>query len=81
MTVMLLELPPRAVVPLHGHPHEWLGTALEGGFELIIGGGRGNTKTGDMSIIPGGVPDQAIGSEGTALFFDVWSPPRGKPLH
>jgi quercetin dioxygenase-like cupin family protein len=80
MMMMLLELPPGAVVPMHSHPHEQLGIVLEGEFELIIGSERRDMKAGDMYIIPGGVPHQAIGSQKKALFFDVWSPPREELL-
>lgn len=74
--MMLLELPPGATVPTHGHPHEQLGIVLEGEFELVVGSERRHMQAGDMHIIPGGVPHQAVGSEEKARFFDVWSPPR-----
>ena len=80
MMMMLLELPPKANVPLHSHPHEQVGIVIEGEFELTIGTERKRMKAGDMYIIPGGVPHQAIGSDKKALFFDVWSPPREKLL-
>ncbi len=76
MMMMLLELPPGAVVPMHSHPHEQVGIALEGEFDLIIGGERRRMRRGDMYIIPGGVPHQALGLDQKAVFFDVWSPPR-----
>ncbi len=80
MMMMLLELPPGAVVPMHSHPHEQLGIVLEGEFALVIGGERRDMKAGDMYIIPGGTPHEAIGSAKKTLFFDVWSPPREKLL-
>jgi len=76
MMIMLLELHPGAVVPLHSHPHEQAGIVIEGEFDFIIGTERRRVKPGDMYIIPGGVPHQAIGSDRKAVFMDVWSPPR-----
>jgi len=78
--MLLLELPPRAVVPMHSHAQEQLGIVLEGEFALAIGSERREMKAGDMDIIPGGVPHEAIGSGKKALLFAVGSPPREKPL-
>lgn len=76
MMIMKLELPAGATVPMHTHPHEQVGIVLDGEFDFIVGTQRRRMKAGDMYIIPGGVPHQAIGLDKPAVFFDVWSPPR-----
>ena len=73
--MMLLELPPRASVPLHSHPHEQVGIVIEGEIELTIGTERKRMKAGDMYIILGGIPHQAVGSDTKARFLPGPRPP------
>ena len=71
-----LELDAESLVPTHHHPHEQAGILLEGDLELTIGNETRLCKTGDMFIIPGGVPHCARPVNGPALVLDVFSPPR-----
>ncbi len=74
-------LQPGAMVPLHSHPHEQLGTGLEGELMLYIGGlepehGR-LIRSGDSYVIPGGVLHAARNdSNAPCVALDVFSPLR-----
>ncbi len=74
-------LQPGSVVPLHSHPHEQMGTGLEGEMLLFIGGMEDKysriIRAGDTYVIPGGVPHaaKAVGDV-PAVALDVFSPPR-----
>ncbi|NWJ48564.1 MAG: cupin domain-containing protein [Chloroflexi bacterium] len=74
-------LEPGALVPLHSHPHEQMGTVLEGEFIFYIGGlaeenGKRVTK-GDIYLAPGGVLHAArsIGDK-PCLTLDIFGPIR-----
>jgi quercetin dioxygenase-like cupin family protein len=72
---------PGTFVPLHSHPHEQLGTTLQGEMLLYIGGLEEKyaqvVKAGDTYVIPGGVLHAArpLG-DGHCIVLDVFSPPR-----
>jgi quercetin dioxygenase-like cupin family protein len=72
----LIEIGPAAIVPNHTHPHEQAGMALQGEFELTIGGETRRLKQGDAYVIPGGVEHSLVGSDGWSLALDIFSPPR-----
>ena len=72
----IVEIAPRAVVPIHSHPHEQAGVMLQGEFDLTVGGETRRMKPGDAYVIPGGVEHSVLGSDGWALALDVFSPPR-----
>ena len=65
-----------ALVPIHTHPHEQMGTGLEGEFELIIDGEARSIRAGDAYLIPSSVPHSARSLNGPARALDVFSPPR-----
>jgi len=44
---LLVEIPPRGVIPEHSHPHQQMGTCLKGKAEI--------TSTGERSIVDEGV--------------------------
>ncbi|GIX06085.1 MAG: cupin [Candidatus Poribacteria bacterium] len=71
---------PDGVVPEHSHPHEQMGTVLEGAFELVIAGERRTVQVGDAYWIPGGVPHSARALGRPALALDIFSPPREEYL-
>ncbi len=74
-------LEPGANVPLHSHPHEQLGTMLEGEIVLYMGGmdeehGR-VIKAGTAYVIPGGVLHGARNfANEKALAIDIFAPLR-----
>lgn len=74
-------LQPGSFVPLHSHPHEQMGTGLEGELLLYIGGLEDKyaqvVRAGDSYVIPGGVPHAARpAGDSTCVVLDVFGPPR-----
>ena len=72
----MVEVGPKAVVPMHTHPHEQAGIVLQGAFEFTVGGETKQLRQGDAYIIPGGVEHTLVGSDGWFLALDIFSPPR-----
>lgn len=67
-----------ALVPQHSHHNEQLTYILEGALEFRIGADRGEVVTvraGEVLVIPGDVPHEALAIEDT-LDVDVFCPPR-----
>ncbi|MEI7554263.1 cupin domain-containing protein [Candidatus Chlorohelix sp.] len=81
VTMSFVTLEPNALVPLHSHPHEQMGTVLEGEFIFYIGdlaeeNGKRVTK-GDIYLAPGGVLHAARGiGDKPCLTLDIFSPVR-----
>ncbi len=71
-----VELQPGGTVPLHSHPHEQMGTVIEGEFELVIAGEARRVKKGDSYLVPSGVQHSARAFDTPALALDIFSPPR-----
>jgi quercetin dioxygenase-like cupin family protein len=73
---------PGAIVPLHSHPHEQMGTVLEGEMYFYLGSmneeDRRLMKAGDVYIAPGGVPHAATSAhpDKHVVALDFFSPPR-----
>lgn len=67
---------PEGVVPEHSHPHEQMGTVLEGEFQLTIGGETRLVRKGDVWHVPAGVVHSASAVGVPALALDVFAPPR-----
>ena len=67
---------PDGVVPEHAHPHEQMGTVMEGAFELVIDGEARVVRSGDAYLIPGGVLHSARGVGEPAVALDIFSPVR-----
>jgi len=65
-----------AEVPTHQHPHEQMGTGLEGEFELTIAGESRIVRAGDSYWIPSDTPHSARSVGGPARALDLFSPPR-----
>lgn len=65
------------VVPKHTHSNEQLTYVLEGALRLVLGDGGQvfDVRSGEVLVIPGGVPHSAEALEDT-LDVDVFSPPR-----
>lgn len=74
--ICVLRFSPRVEVPLHHHPHEQLGTVLEGELELTIGNQTQKIGPGEYYLIPGNTPHSARSLEQEVTVIDVFSPPR-----
>lgn len=67
-----------AVVPRHSHHNEQLTYVLEGALHFKLGADGAEeitVRAGEVLVIPGNVPHEAIALEDT-LDVDVFSPPR-----
>jgi quercetin dioxygenase-like cupin family protein len=60
----------------HSHPHEQMGTVLEGEFELVIAGETRVVRQGDAYHIPPNVCHSARALRAPAVALDIFSPPR-----
>ncbi len=67
---------PHSAVSEHSHPHEQMGTVIEGTFELVIDGESRMVREGDAYLVPSGVPHSARTLDDTAIALDIFSPPR-----
>ena len=72
----LVEIAPKAVVPIHSHTHEQAGLVLQGEFDMTIGGETRRIRQGEAYMIPGDVHHSVVGGDGWALALDIFSPPR-----
>lgn len=64
------------VVPRHSHPNEQISYIVSGALEFDFGNGDTRVvRSGEVLVIPGGVPHSAITLEDTHA-FDVFAPPR-----
>ena len=68
-----VEISPGSEVPIHSHPHEQVGTMLEGVLEMTIGEETRQLRPGDSYVIPGGRRTQRTGDKwlgpSTGYFF------------
>ncbi len=71
-----VELDPYSEVREHHHPHEQMGTVLEGEFELCIGGVSRTVRSGDCYLVPSQVIHSAKAGVQPARALDVFAPPR-----
>ncbi|MGH8186097.1 MAG: cupin domain-containing protein [Steroidobacteraceae bacterium] len=76
VTMAVVELEPKAVVPEHQHPNEQLGVVLQGSVTFTIGGERRDLVAGDTYVIPGNVPHDVVTGPSGAVVVDVFSPVR-----
>lgn len=65
-----------SVVPPHAHPHEQIGTVLEGELEMMIGGETRRLTGGDTYVIPPEVSHGAVAGPAGCVVLDLFSPPR-----
>lgn len=66
-----------AVAPMHTHPHEQMGTVLEGEIELDINGDRRVLHAGEVYSIPPHLPHGARAmSDKPSVALDVFTPRR-----
>jgi len=64
------------IIPEHAHPHEQMGTVLEGEVELFINGEKRIAREGDVYHIPSGVVHSGNVFSSAARVLDVFVPPR-----
>ncbi|MEJ2726100.1 MAG: cupin domain-containing protein [Deltaproteobacteria bacterium] len=76
MTMVFFRLAPGAVVPEHAHPHEQMGTVLEGSIELVVAGERKIIHKGEAYHILSNLPHSAKCGGSPAEIIDVFSPAR-----
>jgi quercetin dioxygenase-like cupin family protein len=76
MTMTMFYVSQGGVVPEHSHPHEQIGTILEGSMELIIGDEKKIVTNGDLWVIPSNVEHKGHCVEGPAKVLEVFSPVR-----
>jgi quercetin dioxygenase-like cupin family protein len=74
--ISVLHFEPHIEVPHHHHPHEQLGTVLEGELELTIDNQTKIIGPGEYYLIPGNVPHSARSLKQDVLALDVFAPPR-----
>jgi quercetin dioxygenase-like cupin family protein len=77
MTLAVVEIDPGAGMPEHHHVNEQVGVVIRGEFTFTVGGEARLRRTGDMWVIPSGVPHRvdAAGPEGCTV-VETFSPPR-----
>lgn len=76
MLLSSADIDANAVVPMHSHAHEQVGTVIAGEFELTIGGETRWLKAGDSFIIPSGIEHGGRTGDLPAKIVDVFSPVR-----
>ncbi|MEM2094927.1 MAG: cupin domain-containing protein [Candidatus Bathyarchaeia archaeon] len=77
MMFLLVELPPRGVVPEHSHPHEQMGLCLKGKAEFRTDSEQAIVEEGMFYRFRSGEKHSVISLvDGPSLFLDVFSPPR-----
>lgn len=68
---------PGAIVPDHKHPHEQIGTCIQGEGVLTSGGKSFKTVPGASWYIPGGEShDWKCTSKGETILIETFAPPR-----
>ncbi|NPA15753.1 MAG: cupin domain-containing protein [Deferribacteres bacterium] len=74
--MVLFEIEPNVEFPEHSHPHEQMGTVLEGKILLKVGDEEKVLEAGDVYIAPPNVKHSAKTFDERAVVLDVFSPPR-----
>ena len=76
MLLAVVNLDPNTHMPRHSHPHEQVGTLIQGQMELVIGDEKRVLQPGDIYVIPGGVEHEANTFNEAVKVIDVFSPAR-----
>ena len=76
MMLSFVAFAPNGIVPEHSHPHEQMGTVLEGEFRLTIDGETRLVSAGDVWHVPANVLHSAVAVGTPALALDVFAPSR-----
>jgi len=78
--VAWIQIAPETELPLHRHPHEQIGTVLEGAIAVTIAGETRRVEAGGSYAVPGGVEHGGTtGSEGV-LVLEAFTPVRREYL-
>jgi len=67
---------PNSVAPVHQHPEEQIGTAIEGEFEFELNGVKRIITPGVYYVVPPNVPHGARSFDSPCVALDIFSPPR-----
>ena len=76
MTLTRIRIEPGSILPLHSHPHEQIGTCIEGRGVMTSAGEVCDIVPGSTWTIPGGEEHKFEALDEPVLIFEVWSPPR-----
>ena len=76
MSMAFFRLKPKAVIPEHTHPHEQMGTVLQGALEVTIGGETQIINQGVAYHIPSEMPHSAQCLDQPTHVLEMFSPPR-----
>lgn len=76
MMLSLVEFEPGAEVKPHSHPHEQVGTVLEGRARFYVGDEERILSAGDMYRIPGGVEHRVVALDAKVRALDIFYPIR-----
>ena len=83
MTLTIMEFEPGVILPEHSHPHEQIGTMIEGEAEFVIEGTSYPVRAGQMWRLPGGVRHQVkVGNRPmrvVEVFYPIREDFRGQP--
>ncbi|MBL7164074.1 MAG: cupin domain-containing protein [Anaerolineales bacterium] len=76
MLLAVVDLDPNSHLPLHSHPHEQVGTVIQGQMEMTIDDETRLLQPGDVYVIPGGVEHEARTFDEPVKVVDIFSPVR-----
>jgi quercetin dioxygenase-like cupin family protein len=76
ITMAVVELDPRSVVPEHTHENEQLGVVLSGSLVFRIGDEARQLEPGALYRIPANTPHAVETGPGGAVVVDIFSPVR-----
>ena len=76
VTLAVIELEPRCLLPEHHHVNEQVGILVQGSLELTVGGETRTMRPGTMWRILADVPHEARTGPDGAVVVEVWSPVR-----
>jgi quercetin dioxygenase-like cupin family protein len=76
MTMVFFDIAPGAEVPEHSHPHEQMGTVIQGSLEFVLGGEKKTVKEGDAYHVPSNMVHSGRCGESPAKILEIFSPPR-----
>ncbi len=75
MTVSYWNIEPGAVIPDHAHPHEQIGSIIEGTMELTVAGEMRVVTAGHVATIPSNIP-HSVKAITECYVIDVFYPVR-----
>jgi len=76
MLIAVVDLDPNSHLPRHSHPHEQVGTVIQGQMKLTVDDETRTLQPGDVYVIPGGVEHEAYTLDEAVKIIDVFSPVR-----